>query len=313
MQTLKFFADRRHCRAAVLGLIGIFATLAASASEEWHWRSHRLEISGVPATSDVAGTAYAFTPTTSAPRDSTLTFSISSKPTWASFNTKTGQLAGTPATTTAGKYSNIVITVSDGSSTASLAPFTISVTSPTPPPSTPPTISGTPPTSINVGSAYTFTPKATDASGKSLTFSIKNAPSWTAFNAATGQISGTPGAAYAGTYSNIVISVSDGTASASLTAFSIAVNQVSNGTATVDWTPPTDNSNGSALTNLAGYEIHYGNASNSLTQTVQVANAGLSSYTLTNLTAGTWYFGVTAYTSNGEQSSMSNVASKTVQ
>src|SRR6202023_1907333 len=55
---------------------------------------------------------------------------------------------------------------------------------------------------------------------------------------------------YAGTYSNIVISVSDGTASASLTAFSIAVNQISNGSATVNWTPPTSNSDGSTLLSL---------------------------------------------------------------
>jgi hypothetical protein len=164
-----------------------------------------------------------------------------------------------------------------------------------------------------VGAAYTFTPKATDASGKALTFSIKNAPAWTAFNTATGQLSGTPGAAYAGTYANILISVSDGTSSASLAGFSIAVDQVSNGTATVNWTPPTDNTNGTALTGLAGYQIHYGTASNNLSQTVQVANSGLTSYTLTNLTAGTWYFAVTSYTTSGAQSSMSNLASKTIQ
>jgi hypothetical protein len=311
MRTLEFFADRRQGRAIVLGLIGVFATLEAGAAEDWRWHRHELEISGTPATSDVAGKAYSFAPTTSAPRDATLTYSISAKPTWAAFNAQTGQLSGTPTATNAGLYSNIVITVSDGEARASLAPFSISVTSPVA--ATPPTISGTPPTSVNVGSAYTFTPSAKDASGKTLTFSIKNPPSWTTFSTATGQISGTPGAASAGTYSNIVISVSDGTASASLTAFSIAVNQVSNGTATVNWSPPTENTNGTALTGLAGYQIHYGNASTALTQTVQVSNAGLSSYTLTNLTAGTWYFGVTAYTSSGEQSAMSNVASKTIQ
>jgi len=110
-----------------------------------------------------------------------------------------------------------------------------------------------------------------------LTFSIQNAPSWATFNTSTGQVSGTPSATYVGAYSNIVISVSDGTASASLTAFSIAVNQISNGSATVNWTPPTTNSDGSTLTNLAGYRIHYGTASNSLTQSAQVTNVGLTS------------------------------------
>ena len=307
MQIFNFFADRRRFHTAILALIGSVTALEANA---WEYR-HRLAISGTPATSDVAQTAYSFKPTTSAPRYATLVFSIAGKPAWANFNTQTGQLAGTPATTSVGKYSNIVITVSDGPSTASLAPFSISVTSSAP--VTPPTISGQPPTSVNVGATYTFTPTAADSANRALTFSIQNAPSWSTFNTSTGQVSGTPSAAYAGTYSSIVISVSDGTASASLAAFSIAVNQISNGSATVNWTPPTSNSDGSVLTNLAGYRIHYGTASNSLTQTVQVANVGLTSYTLTNLTGGAWYFGVSAYTSSGQESALSNVASKQIQ
>jgi hypothetical protein len=308
VQTFNFFTDRRRFHAALLCLIGSVAALEANA---WEYR-HRLAISGTPATSDVAKAAYSFKPTTSAPRYATLVFSISGKPAWANFNTQTGQLAGTPTTTNVGKYSNIVITVSDGPSTASLSPFSISVTSPAPT-NTPPTISGQPPTAVNVGATYTFTPTASDSANRALTFSIQNAPSWATFNTSTGQVSGTPSATYAGSYSNIVISVSDGTASASLTAFSIAVNQISNGSATVNWTPPTSNSDGSTLTNLAGYRIHYGTASNSLTQSVQVANVGLTSYTLTNLTGGAWYFGVSAFTTSGQESALSNVASKQIQ
>ena len=64
MQILNFFADRRRFHAVVLGLIGSVAALEANA---WEYR-HRLVISGTPATSDVAQTAYSFRPTTSAPR-----------------------------------------------------------------------------------------------------------------------------------------------------------------------------------------------------------------------------------------------------
>jgi hypothetical protein len=309
MQTLTFNVARIQYRAAVLGLVGLFATLDAQAVQNWQWFGNRLTISGVPGTSDVAGHAYSFTPTTSAPRGTTLTYSIASKPTWASFNTTTGQLAGTPATANAGKYSSIVITVSDGASSASLSPFYITVTRAVA--STPPTISGTPQTAVNVGAAYAFTPTATDPSGKTLTFSVQNAPSWTAFNTATGEISGTPSAASAGTYSNIMISATDGTTSAALAPFSIAVNQISSGMATVNWTPPTANSNGTVLTNLSGYQIQYGTASNNV-HTVQVTNPGLTSYTLSNLTAGTWYFVVTAYYTAGTQSALSNPASKTI-
>src|SRR6185312_11733418 len=118
---------------------------------------------------------------------------------------------------------------------------------------TAPTISGSPATSVNVGSAYSFTPTAADANNDPLSFSIQNKPSWATFSIASGQLSGTPTAAYAGTYANIVISVSDGTTSTALPAFSIAVNQTSSGTATVNWTPPLDNTDGTVLSNLAGY------------------------------------------------------------
>lgn len=84
------------------------------------------------------------------------------------------------------------------------------------------------------------------------------------------------------------------------------------GSATLSWTAPTANSNGSALTDLAGYHIHYGTTAGSLTQTVDVSNASELSYTVTGLTAGTWYFAVTAYTTSGLESSPSNVGSKTI-
>ena len=76
---------------------------------------------------------------------------------------------------------------------------------------------------MNAGSAYTFRPTASDADGDTLTFAIANRPAWATFNTATGQLSGTPTSASAGTYSNIVISVSDGKASAALAAFAITV------------------------------------------------------------------------------------------
>jgi hypothetical protein len=86
-----------------------------------------------------------------------------------------------------------------------------------------PQISGTPSTSVNAGSAYSFTPSASDPGGGALSFSIQNSPSWARFSSSTGQLTGTPASSDVGTYSGITISVSDGHASASLPAFSIAV------------------------------------------------------------------------------------------
>src|SRR5712671_273125 len=183
-------------------------------------------ISGSPATSVVAGRSYSFTPTTTDPSGKTLTFSISNKPSWATFNTSTGQLSGAPVAGNVGSYPNIVISVSDGTLGASLTAFSISVTAappPPPPPAAPPTISGSPATSVVAGQSYSFTPTTTDPSGKTLTFSISNKPSWATFSTSTGQLSGTPAAGNVGSYPNIAISVSDGTLGASLTAFSISV------------------------------------------------------------------------------------------
>ena len=83
--------------------------------------------------------------------------------------------------------------------------------------------------------------------------------------------------------------------------------------ASLQWTPPTQNTDGSALTNLAGYRVLYGASATQLTQTIQVANAGMSAYVVDNLAPGTYYFAVRAYTSSGAESANSNVASKVVQ
>lgn len=94
----------------------------------------------------------------------------------------------------------------------------------------PPVISGTPATSVVAGTAYSFTPTASDPNGDSLTFSIANKPGWASFSILTGMLSGTPAAANVGSYSGIVISVTDGIAVVSLPAFSITVSPVTGAT-----------------------------------------------------------------------------------
>jgi hypothetical protein len=84
-------------------------------------------ISGSPPTSIRVGESYSFTPTASDPDGDALTFSIASKPSWASFNTSTGRLAGTPQAANAGIAANIRISVSDGKSNAALDSFSVAV------------------------------------------------------------------------------------------------------------------------------------------------------------------------------------------
>jgi hypothetical protein len=80
----------------------------------------------------------------------------------------------------------------------------------------------------------------------------------------------------------------------------------------VTWSAPTANTNGSALTDLAGYTIYYGTSPSALKQSVKVPNAGATDYVVQGLTGGKWYFAVTAYTSAGLQSSYSTVVGRTI-
>jgi hypothetical protein len=268
-------------------------------------------ISGTPPTSVTAGTAYSFTPSAADADNDTLGFTIANMPSWATFNTGTGRLSGTPTSQNVGTFSGIVITVNDGEAAGvSLAPFAITVNAAA---NRAPTISGTPATTVNAGSAYTFQPSGADADGDTLTYSIQNLPSWATFSSSTGRLSGTPQAAAAGVYSGIVISVTDSKDTVSLPAFAITVNAPTNGSATLSWTPPSENTDGTSLSNLAGFRIQYGTSAAALTQTVQISNPGVVTYVVTGLNAGNWYFSVKAYTSGGAESANSNVVSKTIQ
>ena len=175
-----------------------------------------------------------------------------------------------------------------------------------------PTISGSPASNAVIGSAYSFTPSAVDADGDTLTFSIANMPTWASFNSGTGELIGTPISGDEGTTSNIVISVSDNLASASLAAFSITVNENAIGVATLSWTPPTTNADGSALTDLAGFKIYRGTSQGIYPNVTTVADSGIATYVVENLPPGTHYFVITAYDTAGNESSYSNEASKTI-
>ena len=176
-------------------------------------------ISGSPASTVLQGTAYNFVPTASDADNNQLTFSISNKPAWASFNTANGALTGTPSATDVGISSGIVISVSDGTVSSALPAFSIEVTRS----NTAPQISGTPTTTVKPEQTYSFQPIATDADNDSLTFSISNKPAWANFSTSTGALSGTPQRSDVGTTQGIVISVSDGALSASLPAFNLQV------------------------------------------------------------------------------------------
>ena len=169
-----------------------------------------------------------------------------------------------------------------------------------------PTLKGTPVARVGAGSSYSFQPSAYDPLGRKLAFSIANKPAWASFSTSTGRIYGTPAAT--GTYPNIVIRASDGLHSGALAAFTLTVT----GKATVHWSPPTTNTNGSALTNFAGINIYYASSAAQVIHRVHVPAAAPTSYTVGNLDPGTWYFCATAYNTAGEEGAMSPAVHKLI-
>ena len=177
-------------------------------------------IQGTPASQVRQGASYRFAPVSVDMDNDPLTFSISNKPAWASFDVGTGVLSGTPGNANVGTFRSIVIAVSDGTATASLPAFDVQVINV----NDAPTIGGSPSANATVGTPYRFAPSASDPDpGDSLSFSVANKPAWANFDPATGVLSGTPSTNQTGTFSGIGISVSDGVSRVALPVFSVTV------------------------------------------------------------------------------------------
>jgi putative Ig domain-containing protein len=267
-------------------------------------------ISGAPATSVVAGKAYSFQPSASDANGDTLVFSVTSKPSWARLDKSTGRLYGTPSADQAGVYEEVEIMVTDGVARTKLPKFSITVAA-DPKSNRAPTISGTPATTAKVGKPYTFQPTAMDMDGDKLTFSMRKGPSWANIDLRTGRVTGTPAAKDVGTYANIEVVVWDGKEVVALPKFSITVPAAGAAArnVTVSWMPPTENTDGTALTNLSGYRIMYGTESGKYTGSVEVKNVGLTNFVIENLPTDKKYFvTVKATTADGRESAASNEA-----
>lgn len=290
-------------------------------------------ISGTPLAAVQVGAAYSYTPTASDPDGDTLGFSIANRPSWASFDPATGRLSGTPGTANVGITSSIVITVSDGQASASTSAFTITVTAPAPP-------SPTVPTNLKA----TITPNQTNPANSNVTITWDPVQGTEIYEVwrCTG-----PNCTNFGFYEDCPEPVSkkalnqppDSTAKYKVRAWKPTILAFSDvltvttppapttepppppppppatGSARISWTPPTANTDGTMLTNLAGWRIDYGpvGPEAGLNQSVEVRNSSVSSYLLEGLAVGTWAFAVSAFNSDGRYSAQSNVATKTVQ
>ncbi|HWJ07441.1 MAG TPA: putative Ig domain-containing protein [Steroidobacteraceae bacterium] len=296
----KRLATLVFCHTLVFLALGLPAHAATS--------NQAPKIRGTPSTTAVQRTTYVFQPVASDPDGDRLTFSIVNKPRWMWFSTRTGKLTGVPKWAQRNRtFSNIVIRVSDGRATAALPAFSIRVGtgSGSGTGNRAPTISGTPAPTAQVGRPYAFRPTARDADGDKLTFSIVNKPVWATFDASNGTVWGTPTKANVGKYSNVTIKVSDGKATASLTPFAITVTTSATRSVTLSWTSPTRNTDGTRLTDLAGYRVYYGQESRDYSGTVNVPAAATQSVVIENLAAGTWYFAIRSFNREGVLSGFS--------
>jgi hypothetical protein len=101
-----------------------------------------------------------------------------------------------------------------------------------------------------------------------------------------------------------------------LPAYSIDVSAPvtsSTGTATLSWSQPVDNTNGTPLTNLAGYVVRYGTSTSALNTQISVTSASTTSLEISNLSPAVWYFEVAAVNAQNLMSQFSAPVSHTIQ
>jgi Putative Ig domain len=261
-------------------------------------------ISGTPATTVVAGTGYTFQAVGADPDGDRLTYGAINLPSWLGINTANGILSGTPSAAQVGVYANITISVTDGNSTASLAAFTITVTA----------------AGAATGSTGSTTWAQCATEGGTCSFSgtkqvrygepFNNR--WTATRTLTGPVPCTnaywtdpsPGTGKRCEVLDSLVVTSPTTTTTTTTT--------ATGTATLVWLQPSQNTDGSALVDLAGYIIKYGTDPASLSQTVTLTDPAATRHTLQSLGRGTWYFTVASLTASGVESDLSPLVNKTI-
>ena len=80
----------------------------------------------------------------------------------------------------------------------------------------------------------------------------------------------------------------------------------------LSWVAPTTREDGEtlSLSELEGYRIYYGTDSSKLIPLVDLDDSSVTTHSITDLNAGTYYFAVTAYDFSGLESGFSEIVSK---
>jgi hypothetical protein len=156
-----------------------------------------------------------------------------------------------------------------------------------------------------------------DSSAKTVVVPVTSQASGTYFDFALTSIAGQAKFGSPATAAVVVSTTTASTSSSSSGGSSSSSSSSSGETSstsavTISWSAPIYNTNGSALTNLAGYNIYYGTNSTSLSGKISLNTVGLLSYVISDLSSGTWYFAVTSVNSAGVESSPSATVSTTI-
>jgi len=183
--------------------------------------------------------------------------------------------------------------------------------SPPPAGGAPPTLTGTPANTVWQGTQYVFAPRATDPERATLSFVAQNAPRWANFNTATGRLSGTPSPSDIGDVVGIRIGVSDGQHTVWLPPFDLSVRPVSNGSVLLTWQSPSENTDETPLSDLAGFHLYWGTDPHEPSHSVTVGTNTLS-YQFSGLSPGLYYFSTTAVNTQGMESDLSDAVAMLV-
>lgn len=175
------------------------------------------EITGTAGIEVKTGSLYEFT----ASANDVISWEITNKPEWATFNIKTGKLSGTPNNTAFQKvYEDVTISAVNEGGKTSMLPFTITVTNFIPL-LTPETITK----SITKGSSFSYAVTLEDKGNDSKSFILENAPSFVEIDSQTGTISGvSPSVSTSTTYPPFTIKVTDGSDATDTIVVNLTVN-----------------------------------------------------------------------------------------
>jgi len=201
---------------------------------------------------------------------------------------------------------------SNESATAAATPAAVAV--PAISNNAPPTIVIAAVEDAQVGATFDYQPVAQDPESDTLRFTAVNLPTWASLDSTSGRISGTPGSNDAGLYESISITVADATHKVVTAPFSITVNPALGGTgvASLQWETPPSKVSGEPLDDLAGYRILYGRSSSDLDHSVLITDPANTSFQVSSLTPGVWYFAVVAFSSNGLEGPPTTLATKSI-